>query len=149
MDDVALANYIAGAHIGYVEAGRLDPACARLLGVAPCTQIWFSDYTLTKLRLRHGDINFSHYHHMPSILLNGTLARGRQANILEFWWSDNACPDYRAFFIVLKATNKGEIFVSTFHRIHEREAMRLLKRASREGRLVRKQLNVEKEMVEA
>jgi hypothetical protein len=41
MDDVALANYIAGTHVGYVEAGRVDVLCARLLGVTPCTEIWF------------------------------------------------------------------------------------------------------------
>ena len=149
MDDVALADYIAGIQVGYVEAGRLDPACARLLGVTPCIEIWFSDYTLTKLRLRHGDINFSHYHHMPSILLSGAMARGRQPNMLEFWWTDNSRSEHMAFFVVLKATVKGEVFVSTFHRIHQREALRLTKRASRDGRLIRKQLLVERERVEA
>jgi hypothetical protein len=83
MDDVALANYIAGTHGGHVEAGRVDEVCAQLLGVQCGTEIWFSDYTLTKLRYRHGDINFSHYWHMPSILLHGFLARGRHPNLLD------------------------------------------------------------------
>jgi hypothetical protein len=62
MDDVALANYVAGTYFGHVEAGRLDPDCAKMLGVKPYVEIWFSDYTLLKLRKRHGDINFSRLH---------------------------------------------------------------------------------------
>lgn len=143
MDDVALANYIAGSYFGNVEAGRLDPACARLLQVAPCVEIWFSDYTLLKLKNRHGDINFQHYHHMPSILLHGFLARGRAENILELWWVTRLPAGFAAFFVVLKATKRGEVFVATFHRIHLREARRLLKRAQREGRLIREQLAAE------
>jgi hypothetical protein len=140
MDDVALSDYIAGIHTGYVEAGRLDALCAALLGLPPCRQIWFSDYTLTKLRISHGDINYSHYRHMSSILLSGALARGRFPHLLEFWWADPSSADHMAFFVVLKATSKGEIFISTFHRVHARETNRLRKKALREGRLVREQV---------
>jgi hypothetical protein len=140
MDDVALSNYIAGVHSGYVEAGRLDNLCAALLELPVCREIWFSDYTLTKLRLSHGDINYSHYHHMPSILLNGALARGRFRHLLEFWWTDHSSDDHMAFFVVLKVTSRSEIFISTFHRVHEREVKRLRKKALREGRLVREQI---------
>jgi hypothetical protein len=143
MDDVALANYIAGFHFGSVEAGRLDKLCAQLLGVEVCTEIWFSDYTLLKLRQRHGDINFSHYRHMPSILLHGFLARGRKSNLLDFWWIGLVRSEVVAFFVVLKATRKGEVFVETFHRIDVKEARRLLKRAKLEGRLVREQTGVQ------
>ena len=100
MDDVALANYIAGVYSGPVEAGRLDHSCAELLGVKPGIEIWFSDYTLMKLRLKHGDINFSHYRCMPSILLHGFLARGRQQSLLELWWVDQSGPGIMAYFVV-------------------------------------------------
>ena len=141
MDDVALANYVAGTYFGHVEAGRLDPDCAKMLGVKPYVEIWFSDYTLLKLRKRHGDINFSHYRHMPSLLLHGSLARGRTENILDLWWIGVDNYEFVAFFAALKATKKGEVFVATFHRIHLREARRLLKRATRDGRLLRQQSN--------
>jgi hypothetical protein len=75
MDDVALSNYVAGCSEGPVEAGRLDRLCADLIGVTPGTPIWFSRYTLEKPRYIHGDINFGHYLHMPSILLRGFVAR--------------------------------------------------------------------------
>jgi hypothetical protein len=141
MDDVALANYIAGSHFDYVEAGRLDHVCADLLGVASGTEIWFSDYTLMKLRLRHGDINFSHYKHMPSILLRGFIAKGRKPGFLELWWVDHGSRDHEAaaYFIVLKATKKGEVFVETFHRAHLKESRRLHRKSEREGRLIRAQ----------
>ena len=143
MDDVALANYIAGSYFGHVEAGRLDHLCAQLLGVPAGTEIWFSDYTLLKLRQRHGDINFSHYHYMPSILLHGFLAKGRKSNLLELWWINYDAFKPKAFVVVLKATSKGEVFVATFHRVHLREARRFQRRAARENRLIREQKSIE------
>lgn len=139
MDDVALANYQAGIDFGNVEAGRLDRACADLLGLAIGTPIWFSDYTFLKLRQRHGEINFSHYRNMPSILLHGFLARGRHSNLLDFWWIKSRDENPSGFFVVLKATKKAEVFVETFHPIHLREGRRLFKRAIAEKRIIRVQ----------
>jgi hypothetical protein len=136
MDDVALANYVAGVDRRPVEAGRLDAECSRLLGVSCSTPIWFSDYTLIKLEAKHGEINFSHYRHMPSILLRGFLATGRKPNYLDFWWLDGE----QGFLVVLKATVRKEVFVQTFHRIHVREAKRLYRLAVKQGRLIRAQI---------
>jgi hypothetical protein len=143
MDDVALANYVAGSYFGHVEAGRIDPYCADLLEVPAHTPIWFSDYTLLKLRQRHGDINFSHYRHMPSILLRGFIARGRHPRRLELWWMEIVERKPIAFQVILKATKKNEIFVSTFHRIHLRDALRLRRRSIKRGSLLRIQANWE------
>jgi len=143
MDDVALANYVAGTYFGNVEAGRADRDCAPLLSVEIGTPIWFSDYTLSKLRLRHGDINFQHYRHMPSLLLDGFLAKGRTETIVDLWWVTRDSYRTIGFFAALKATKNGEVFVATFHRIQVREARRLLKRARREKRLVREQANAD------
>ena len=143
MDDVALANYIAGTHSGYVEAGRIDQACGDLLGIEVGTEIWFSDYTLIKLRGKHGDINFAHYRHMPSIQLSGFLAHGRHSNLAELWWANLSNEERAAFFVVLKATGKQEVFVSTFHRISFKEARRLWRRATEDSRLVRTQAGAE------
>jgi hypothetical protein len=139
MDDVALANYIAGFHKDNVEAGRVDRLCSELLGVPVGTVIWFSDYTFLKLQLRHGDINFSHYRHMPRILLQGFVARGRKPNLADYWWIEGQ----QAFFVVLKATRKKEVFVETFHPISLKEARRLLKRAEESGRLFFKQIGAD------
>jgi hypothetical protein len=141
MDDVALSNYVAGHFEGPVEAGRLDRLCADQIGVCPGAPIWFSRYTLEKLRYVHCDINFSHYLHMPSILLRGFIARGRKPNLLELWWVAIVDKKRMAFSVVLKATKKGEVFVQTFHRIDVAEARRRLNGARSKGRLVREQAN--------
>ena len=137
MDDVGLANYVAGLDRRPVEAGRLDAECSRLLGVQCGTPIWFSDYTLLKLEAKHGEINFSHFQkYTPQILLGGFLAVGRKPNLLDFWWLRNR----EGYFLVLKATVNREIFVKTFHRIHLREGQRLYRLAVKQGRLIRAQL---------
>lgn len=144
MDDVALSNYVAGCFSGPVEAGRLDRTCSNLLGVETGTPIWFSDYTLQKLRFRHGDINFAHYRHMPAILLQGFLARGRKSTVLEMWWVGSVGIEAVGFFAALKATRREEIFVETFHRVSMKEARRLIKRAESDGRLVRHQSDAQR-----
>jgi hypothetical protein len=141
MDDVALSNYVAGCFDGPVEAGRLDRLCADLIGVDPGTPIWFSRYTLEKLRYIHGDINFSHYSHMPSILLQGFIARGRKPHVLELWWVTAIGTKRVAFAVVLKATKNKEVFIQTFHRIDVAEARRRLNGAHSKRRLVREQAN--------
>ena len=135
MDDVALANFVAGSYFGNVEAGRVDRLCGRLLAIEPGTAIWFSEYTLMKLRERHGEINFSHYPRMKELLLEGFVAQGRGKHLVDLWWIDLS--SHQAFIAVLKATAKREVFVATFHRIDVKESRRLFAKSQREGRLVR------------
>ncbi len=143
MDDVALADYVLGINHDPVEAGHVDNICARLLGVSPGAAIWFSDYTLRKLRLRHGEITFQHYRYMPQLLLHGFLSRSIKPKHLELWWLDARDADPTALIAVLKATAKGEIFVATFHPVHRKEARRLARKAAKEGRLIRSQSGYE------
>lgn len=143
VDDVALANYVIGISHGLVEAGRIDPVCARALGVESCTPIWFSDYTLLKLHERHGEITFEHYRYMPNLLLRGFLARSRKPRHLELWWLDEVGSEPAALLTVLKASVLGEVFAATFHPIHRKEARRLARKAAKEGRLIRSQRDYE------
>jgi hypothetical protein len=139
VDDVALANYVLGIDYAHVEAGRVDSVCARLIGVRAGTPIWFSDYTLLKLTQKHGEITFQHYRYMPKLLLQGFLARSRKPRHLELWWLDEADATPAALFAVIKATRRDELFVGTFHPLHRPEARRLVRKASREARLIRSQ----------
>ncbi len=143
MDDVALANYIFGVNFGPVEAGLADSVIAKHLGAQAGARILFSDYTLIKLLDKHGEINFSHYRHLPTLLLKGFMAIGRRHGLLELWWIEASSKDQSAYQLVLKATKSGDIYVSTFHRIHLREARRLAKRAARLNKLVRMQSGFE------
>jgi len=76
---------------------------------------------------------------MPSILLHGFLARGRRPNLLELWWGNRMGSEAMAFFVVLKATRKREVLVTTFHRIDFKEVRRLRRKGEKEGRLIRQQ----------
>jgi hypothetical protein len=76
--------------------------------------ILFSGYTLEKLRRRHGDINFQHYRHMPSSLLQGFVARGRKPTLLDLWWVVRHGSENIGFFVVLKATRQGEVLSKHF-----------------------------------
>jgi len=81
--------------------------------------------------------------------LHGFLAKGRQPRMLDFWWVQSG----GGFFVVLKATSKDEVFVTTFHPIHMKEARRLYRRAIERGRLIGVQrdalsiLKIEEEVV--
>ena len=141
MDDVALANFVAGAYFGNVEAGRVGRLCGQLLAIEPGTAIWFSEYTLMKLRERHGEINFLHYPRMKELLLEGFIAQGRGKHLVELWWID--ANNRQGFSAVIKATKKREVFVATFHRTDIKESRRLYAKSMREGRLVRVQKGVD------
>lgn len=74
MDDVQLSNWYAGHDRQPVEAYRLDDIeLARALGVAMGTPVWLSDYTLTKTRLIHKEIDFQDYKKLPEILAEGFI----------------------------------------------------------------------------
>jgi hypothetical protein len=80
---------------------------------------------------------------MPSILLQGFVARGRNPTLLDLWWVVRHGSETIGFFVVLKATRQGEVFVETFHRIDIKESRRLLKRARASDRIVREQTNAD------
>ncbi len=71
MDDVQLANYLAGMDPGPVEAWRVDRILARALGVRPRTVVWISDYNLTKIGFGHPEMDFRDYCKIPEILAGG------------------------------------------------------------------------------
>jgi len=78
---------------------------------------------------------------MPSILLQGFVARGRKSTLVDLWWVVRRGSETIGFFAVLKSTRQREVFVETFHRIDLKESRRLLRRARASGRLVREQAN--------
>lgn len=138
MDDVALTNYLAGLTRGPVEAGRLNRALARVLGVAPGTPIWLSDYSWTKIKIKHPEIGFREYVKLPLFLSDGFVVRGgRRRPCLEIYYFDPSEGALTAAKLVLKATSKGEVYVSTLFKLDRLEVRRLYRRAVENGTLVR------------
>jgi len=137
MDEVQLANYLAGIDPGPIEAGRVDLAVARLLSVSPSSPVFLSDYTLTKTRFRHPDIDYQDYCHLPTILSRGYVVRGRSPLAAEIVHVETRGNNVRGWDLVLKKTAKKELFVTMFHRTNLVDARRLYRRASRNNWLVR------------
>ena len=74
MDDVQLANWYAGDTRNLVEVYRVfDPILIRALGIESGANVWLSDYTLTKTRYMHSEIDFRDYKRLPEIISNGFL----------------------------------------------------------------------------
>lgn len=138
MDDVRLANYVAGLDPGPIEAWRVDRGIASVLEVTPGTIVWLSDYTLTKTRFRHSEINYADYQKMPEILSSGFAIPGNKNRTVELCHIDtSSAENFSLWRVCLKATHRGEVFVTLFHRLHMKEARRLYRRARRRGVLIR------------
>jgi len=133
LDDVRLANYFAGIELepGPIEAWRVDNDVAITLGVPVGTKVWLSNYNLTKIGFQHPEIIFSDYRRLPSIFASGFVVRGdtRTAEIFSI--------EEKPMKVVLKATKRDEVFVTTFHRIKWPEVRRLYRRARRKQSLIR------------
>ncbi|MGH6890748.1 MAG: hypothetical protein ACREEP_00665 [Dongiaceae bacterium] len=137
MDELKLADYFAGLHREDIEAGRLDATLAGALGMAAGTAVWLSDWTLTKVRFRHAEINFQHYVKMPAILREGFALRGRKEIGLEIYWVEGWSSAAHGFCLCMKRTAKSDVYITTFHPIHFSELRRKYRSAERKGLLVR------------
>lgn len=137
MDDVQLANYTAGTDPGPVEVWRADAVMALALGVGRGTVVWLSDYTLTKISFTHPEIDFRDYTRLPDILSKGFMTRGNRPRSVEICYVDTHGTRYRYWRVCLKATSRGEIFVSTIHRSGVDDFRRLYRRAARRNSLIK------------
>ena len=142
MDDVELANYVAGIEPGPIEAWRVDHGLANALGVKPGTVVLLSDYTLTKTRYKHPEIIYSDYQKLPEILACGFVTLGKRKRTIELCHIDTSNTyNFKLWRVCLKATRKNEVFVTLFHRLDMKEARRLHRRAQKQNTLLRDHLN--------
>lgn len=144
MDDVKLANYIAGIEPGPIEAEQLDTITASALGLEAPKTVLLSDWTFTKISLGHPDIDFQDYLMFPTILSEGFVTRspmhsrsGRRRRTIEIYYGETSDAGRRAWRVALKATNSEEVYVATFHHANWKELRRVYRRAVRKSLLVR------------
>ncbi len=140
VDDVQLANYITGLESGPVEAWRVDRALARALGVSPRTVVWVSDCNLTKIRFGHKELDFRDYCKIHEILENGYAVVGRRERSAEIYYLATDGSD-RIWRACVKATEKNELFLTTFHRTNKKEMRRVYRKALSQGTLIRDTTN--------
>jgi hypothetical protein len=141
LDDVQLANYVAGIDPGPVHAGRVDQKIASVLCVKAGTIVWLSDYTLTKTKYRHPEIDFADYRKIPEILSSGFAVAGKKKRTIELCHIDTGSSDFKLWRVILKTTSRNEVFVTLFHRLDMKEARRLYRRARKKGALLRDHKN--------
>ena len=141
LDDVQLANYVAGIDPGPVEAGRISRDIAEYLGVPEGSVILLSDYNLTKTKFRHKEIDFQDYIKLPDILAEGFVIPGNRNRSVEICHLDVSTSDYRFWALCLKVTREEEVFMTMFHRFNLKEARRLYRRAQRRDELIRDHQN--------
>lgn len=137
LDDVRLANYIAGIDPGPIEAGRVYGPIALALRVRPGTPVLLSDYTMTKTSYRHGEVTFQDYMRLPSVLASGFAVPGRLPRTVEFAHFDYWFRGMRWWHAVIKATVREEVYVTLFHRSNLGEARRIYRRAAKRGEIIR------------
>lgn len=136
MDDVALANLIARLETGPIEVCRAEQAIADSLGVVVGTPVRLSTYTYDKMSFKHPEIDFGHFMVIAEVLRSGWVLRGKKSNVVEVL-SIIGVTAPTIWKIVLKSTQNGEIFVQTFFATNRKEATRLLRKARKEGKLLR------------
>lgn len=138
MDDVQLSNWYAGHDRRPVEAYRLDDTkLAQALGVEIGTAVWLSDYTLTKTRYAHREIDFQDYKKLPEILAEGFITPANQKRSALVTHVDISGEHYRSWRVCLKATRENEVFVTMFHRSHLKDVRRVYRRAHSRQKLLR------------
>ena len=92
VDDVQLANYIAGTDPGPVEAWRIDAETLRALRLQAGTVVWISDYTLTKTAFVRPEFEFRDYVRLPEILSEGFMIQGNKRRSVEYCHADTTGP---------------------------------------------------------
>lgn len=137
MDEVELANLVAGISGGPVDLGLLESILAARIG-ANRRRIWLSGYTVDKNRYTHPDILYSDYKRVPVIHRRGFAAISPdRPRHLVLVYRQSMDPPVN-FKLVLKASRDGEsINVETYHRVNKKEFARLIRQAAKRGTIVR------------
>lgn len=102
------------------------------------TRLRVSDYTLTKIRIKHPDIGFRELLALRLVLASGFLVTGeRKRPSVECCYFDPAGQPFTAAKVAIKVTASGQAYLTTFHRLTRPEIKRIYRRALRRGALVR------------
>lgn len=141
MDDVQLANYLAGTEQGPIEAWRTDTATSRALGVQPGTIVWISDHTLTKTKFVHSEIDFRDYVRLPEILSNGFMIPGNKRRSVEVCHLDMTGPRFKFWCVSIRATSRSEVFITMIRRGNLKDVRRKYRKAMRQASFLRNHTN--------
>lgn len=138
MDEVKLANWYAGVDREPVNVCHLyDKTLISALEVRSGAIVWLSDYTLTKTRFAHKEIDFRDYKMLPQIVARGFVVSGNKRRSIEIIYADLAGPRFKFWHVCLKGTRPDEVYVTMFHRGNLKEIRRRYRQATRKSAVLR------------
>jgi len=141
LDDVQLANYLAGVDPGPVIAGKVGSELAKYLDIPRGSFVLLSDYNLTKNRFRHPEMDFQDFLRLPEIIDDGFVVPGNKRRSLEITHLVSENGRYHFWSLSLKATRTGELFATMFRKSKLKEARRVYRRALKQSKLIRDHKN--------
>ena len=134
VDDVELANVIAGISEGPIVAGAIAPELMRAINAKTRT-VYLSKYTIDKQSYCHKEINFQIYTHLVQTTLKKGLVLFDRARHLVFAFKAS---DGVTLKLVVSATKSGSaIYIKSLHNIKPQELRRLRRKGQKNGRLLR------------
>ena len=99
--------------------------------------VWLSDYTLTKTRYMHSEIDFRDYKRLPEIISNGFVVPGNKKRSVEIIHTDLGGERFKFWHASLKETARDTVFVNMFHRGHLKNVRRVYRRSHKKNMLLR------------
>jgi hypothetical protein len=134
MDDVELANMVAGISDGPVVAGAIHRSLANAIG-AKTRIVFLSLYTLDKQRFSHNEIDFQRYTKcVQDIFDNGMVFRDRSRHLVFV----RRISHFENFKIVVNSTKNGdELYIKSFHTVDAQEYRRLKRKADKLDQFIR------------
>jgi hypothetical protein len=127
MDIDHLRALLSGERQEPVIVGHIyDPALSRVIRAVNTHAVLLSRDTVVKQAKRHPDIGIEQYALLPYVLRYGMVAQ-EWAEQLIFCWDDH---DGRRYRLMVKGTVRKEIFVTSFHRLAEKQTKRIIDRGA-------------------
>lgn len=137
MDDVALANMMAGHLTEPVNLGAAGRDIARSLGVSIGQPIWLSHYTYLKTTYSHPKVTFQDYKKIPFIMRFGAIYRSPHRISINIWYFEGDASHTLSWRLGIKRTAKNGLFVGIFQDSNMKEVRRTRRQALKRDALIR------------
>jgi len=125
MDIDHLRALLAGEREEPVVVGAIhEPGLVRVVRAANTHAVLLSRATVVKQADRHPDIGFEQYRLLPYVLRYGVVAQ-EWGDHLIFSWVDH---DERRYRLMIISTTRGDLYVTSFHRLAAKQIKAVLER---------------------
>lgn len=113
---------------GPIHVGRIPRVWADQLGASTCW-VKFSFFNLCKQAGKHQDVELGFYEDIDWILEHGEVIFDPKDNVLHFVGDTRAVCGHRTKVTVKATRGRSELFMTSAHRLRERDYNRLKRKA--------------------